>query len=256
MKLLLVDGTNLVLRYAFAKLGDLQAEHSEQAIQGVLAASLDRIVECCFVVRATHAIICFDSPESTWRREIYPAYKITRAKIEFPWSSRMAEFLAAARWRCLALPRYEADDLIATLAARASEKGHLTAILSSDSDLLQLASETCDIYQYGASGEPRFVRRSEEWIAAKYQIRSVAQLRMFKALAGESGDNLPGVGGIGPVKARQLIALHGDPETLLASSELRASKQAEFRLALQLVTLRDNVPIEAVKPAECRVVRG
>jgi 5'-3' exonuclease len=66
-------------------------------------------------------------------------------------------------------------------------------VLSGDSDLLVLASDDCDVYQFGRKGEERFQRRSPEWICGKYGIASPQQLRAYKAIVGESGEGVPGL---------------------------------------------------------------
>jgi DNA polymerase-1 len=129
--------------------------------------------------------------------------------------------------------------------------GKLVAILSGDSDLLQLATLGVLCYQFGRAGvEARFVNRPMQWIREKYEIPSAGQLPAYKALVGEPGDGLPGVPGIGPVKAKKLLHQY---ETTTALCDSMAIDTPTFLAALDLVTLREDVPIDPIPPALCRI---
>jgi len=253
MRLLLVDGTNAVLRYAAAMIGDLRAESVPDADSLRVLSAVERAIrQCAAIAHCDHAIIAFDAAEGTWRRELFSEYKKGRKKIPFPWSAGLSRFLADGGWFCSVAPGFEADDIIATMARRSIDAGHRVAVLSSDSDLLQLASEWCSIYQY-SSGEVRFVLRNPQWIAEHYGIRDVWQLAYYKALVGELGDGLPGVPGIGPKRALHLMAQYPSAKDLSSSRALPAKDLARFRRMLELVTLREDVPLAPLIPMVCRV---
>lgn len=252
MRTLLVDGTNVTLRFAAAMLGTLEAETLDHAQVHPVLTSIERALrQCAGVANCRRCIVVFDSSGPSWRREKFEGYKANRTHVLFPWSETASVFLENNGWYTLALPGVEADDAIATIATRENAQGHHVAILSSDCDLLQLVSEACSVYQFGKRGEDRFILRTLAWILDKYGITSVEQLTYWKALVGDSSDNLPGMKGIGPVKARALIKLFQSPQDLLAGAALRKSERTQFALMLELVTLKTDVPVEL--NSDCRI---
>jgi DNA polymerase-1 len=250
MTLLLVDGTNVVMRYVGAMVTD--AQHASDAeIEKVLRGVTKAIVDCADVAGATHLIVALDSGVGSWRRDKYPEYKAKRTDSTLIWSNRLNIHLAARAVVCVRAPSFEADDVIATLSARAERAGKMVAILSGDSDLLQLASLSVYCYQFGKPGvEARFVNRPMQWIREHYEIPSAGQLAAYKALVGEPGDGLPGVPGIGPVKAKKLLHQY---ESTVALCDSMAIDTPAFLAALELVTLREDVPIDPIPPALCRI---
>lgn len=256
MTLLLVDGTNVVMRYAAAMTAD-HRDPTEPEIEAVIEAVLHAILDCAHTVMATHLIVALDSGLPSWRKELFEGYKAKREPgITNRWSNALNVYLNLNGVLVIREPGHEADDLIATLVARAGRAGIPANVLSGDSDLLQLASLACAVYQFGQqkNGEPRFAARSMEWIRAKYDLVSAGQLAMYKALVGEPGDGLPGVSKVGPMKARELLhlaAIPADVRHLLGSAE----KQQQFDLMLKLVTLKADVDITPIKPSECSIAR-
>lgn len=249
--LLLVDGTNLVMRYASAMVGDASIDPTIEQRNTVLDACLRAILACGARVRATHVITALDSSVESWRRALYPAYKAKRTTPTGAWTNRLNSHLTDCGVLALREAGFEADDIIATLATRSERGGREVTILSGDSDLLQCSSLLVRVVQFGKHPEPKFVPRTLEWIREHYDIPTAGHLAAYKALVGEPGDNIPGVPGIGPVKARKLLALAptiDDIPKLLSEGDAEA-----YRLALHLVTLRTDVPVPPIHPAECRI---
>jgi DNA polymerase-1 len=255
-RLLLVDGTNLVMRYAFAMAPQFVKEPENPAapetVARVASACVTAVRDCADVAMCSHVVVALDSHDS-WRKELYPDYKLGRSVSTRVWSAHFAAECERRSVHAVRSDGYEADDVIATLARRASESARSCAVLSSDSDLLVLATESCDVYQFGRGDEPRFIKRSSEWIASKYGIATAGHLHALKAIAGESGDNLPGLDGYGPVKARRLLERWGTVEALLQSCALTQAQHERLTLMLNLVRLRDDAPIPAISSAECRI---
>jgi 5'-3' exonuclease len=220
----------------------------EQQRPAIMSGIARSIRECAHVANARHAIVAFDSGDS-WRKAVYPSYKSSRTVSTRWWSDQAMLYLVELGIRCERLTSYEADDLIATLAARATVAGFSTAVLSSDSDLLVLASDTCDVYQFGRKGEPRYVRRDAAWISDKYGIANPAQLSSYKAIVGEPGDDLPGIAGMGPVKARSLIRSQ-------LFENLSTEQREQYTLMLQLVTLVSTAPIGGFVLSWCRLTNS
>lgn len=251
MSLLLVDGTNVVMRFASAMV-PRDTEPTPEQVRAVLHAVARAIAECAGTVEATHLVVALDSSVASWRREKFPEYKAHRTASTSVWSNRLALYLHEREAVTCRAPGFEADDVIATLAARLERAGRGGHILSGDSDLLQCASLLVRCVQFGAKGEPRFVARSLDWIKQKYDLPHAHHLAAYKALVGEPGDGVPGVPGIGPVKARRLLAsvaaLDDVPKLLKGEVEVAA-----YTLALDLITLRTDVPIDPIAPAACRL---
>ncbi len=238
--LLLVDGTNVVMRCAFG--GDVPPDRA-------IPIAFGMVKRAAVELGASHLIVAFDSGGETWRTEIAPTYKANRTSETSEYSKQAIEYFRLKDVMCVSIPRFEADDVIATLAARAKS---LVAILSGDSDLAALLSSRVRVY---TPGNP--LKLAD---VTKYGI-TASQLVDFKALCGETGDNIAGVPGIGPKKAAALLARHRSIERLLAQEVPDNSREAALvrthaetaRLAIRLVTLRLDVPIEQIAPARCAI---
>jgi DNA polymerase-1 len=194
-----------------------------------------------------------DAPQKTFRHEQYREYKATRVAV-----SEVA-LLQLARldqlFRCLELPVYrvpgfEADDVLATLARRLREKEAPALVVSGDRDLLQLARGTVKVLFTGARGKDAVVYDDAK-VTERFAVRA-EQLPSFSALVGDPSDNLPGVRGVGPRTAAQLVRKFGDVPTLLdridevSPDSLRsaiAASRDQLRLNEELARLRDDVPL-------------
>lgn len=246
-RVLAVDGTNVIMRYAFAMLGAAKDSPSREDIERVAGSAERALISCAGEALAFRAVVAFDSPRS-WRKDVFPAYKANRQNGEGTgsWSGRFAAHLSNRGWTCLSADGFEADDVLATVAARAIRAGWETAILTGDSDLLQLASDATTVWQFGKGSESRYVLRSPAWIAERYGIQSPGQLALYKALAGESGDNLPGCKRIGPVRAKAILRLYPSAEAIVESGVVA---RRQFEEMLRLVTLREDVPLGEILPS-------
>lgn len=209
-----------------------------------------------------HVGFVFDAGgHETFRHELYEPYKATREKLDevlqqdFDLSvRRIYEILEAFRVPVLEIPGYEADDVIATLARRAAERGLQVVIVSGDKDFYQLIDENVALLNPGRGG-PAAVEA--EWVdpsnAAERLGVPPERVTDYLALIGDASDNVPGVRGIGPKTAVQLIEQYGDLESILSHCDDVPNKRArealqtyagEARLSKELVTLRTDLPIE------------
>jgi DNA polymerase-1 len=251
MNILLIDGTNITMRYAFAMLADRQAHPDDLDIERVCGSVEWAIWRVSQQFGATRAVVCFDSEGETWRKAIYPDYKKSRPPGTAAWSRRSCDWLTERGWKCAEVPTFEGDDVVATLAKRAHCGGHEVTVFSSDNDLLQLI-DIAHVVQFGKKGEEKYVIRSSVYLADKFKVASAAEFSLYKALVGDSGDEIPGCQGIGPVNAGKMIARHGSDIESLLGAEINIDED-QFRLMLQLVSLRTDVPIEPIRPVDCRV---
>jgi DNA polymerase-1 len=200
--------------------------------------------------RPTHLAVVFDKSERTFRTELYSDYKAHRPdppddlRPQFP---MIREAVRAFDLPCIEMLGYEADDLIATYARQACEAGATVTIVASDKDLMQLVNDCVVMYD---TMKDRRIGRAE--VIEKFGVPPEKVIEV-QALIGDSTDNVPGVPGIGPKTAAQLITQYGDLETLLAhAGEIKQEKRRQAlienaKLALlskQLVTLDDHIALE------------
>ena len=250
MKLLLVDGSNLVMRAAFG--GDIEPKFAVPTATGLIRRAMQ-------LTAASHLVVALDTPgEPSWRKQLLPTYKAHRTLDTGRWLTAAHAEWTRRGWCVEDCVGFEADDVIATLALRAKDRAEVI-VCSSDSDLLQLTAEGFAVLRPMNGGKFETWHAAE--VCAKYQLQHAGQLRDLKALMGESGDNIPGVPGIGPVKAAKLLTAHKDFASLLTAcfnpgatdKDLQKVAQhlATVQLALRLVSLRDDVPLLPLKPSAC-----
>jgi len=200
--------------------------------------------------RPTHLAIVFDKSEVTFRNKIYPEYKAHRPPAPddlIPQFALIREAVRAFDLPCLEQGGFEADDLIATYARQASDRGAHTTIVSSDKDLMQLVNDKITMYD---TMKDRRIGIPE--VIEKFGVPPEKVVEV-QALAGDSTDNVPGVPGIGIKTAAQLIVEYGDLEQLLfRATEIKQPKRREAlienaekaRISRQLVLLDDKVELE------------
>jgi DNA polymerase I len=200
--------------------------------------------------RPTHLAIVFDKSEVTFRNKLYPDYKAHRPPAPddlIPQFALIREAVRAFDLPCLEQGGFEADDLIATYAREAGERGATTTIVSSDKDLMQLVTDKVTMYD---TMKDRRIGIPE--VIEKFGVPP-AKVVEVQALAGDSTDNVPGVPGIGIKTAAQLIVEYGDLETLLfRAGEIKQPKRREAlianaekaRISRQLVLLDDKVRLD------------
>ena len=198
----------------------------------------------------THFAVIFDYSSKTFRNEFYPAYKANR--VEPPEDLRpqfalIRQATKAFNLPCIEMEGFEADDIIATYARQAREAGGDVTIISSDKDLMQLVGPKVILYDQMKDKRLGIPEVIEKWGVPPEKMIDL------QALTGDSTDNVPGVPGIGPKTAAQLLAEYGDLETLLErAGEIKQEKRREgiianaelVRLSRQLVMLKDDVPLE------------
>ena len=200
--------------------------------------------------RPTHLAIVFDKSEITFRNKLYPDYKAHRPPAPddlIPQFALIREAVRAFDLPCLEQAGFEADDLIATYARQAGERGATTTIVSSDKDLMQLVTDKVTMYD---TMKDRRIGIPE--VIEKFGVPPEKVVEV-QALAGDSTDNVPGVPGIGIKTAAQLIVEYGDLEQLLfRAGEIKQPKRREAlienaekaRISRQLVLLDDKVELD------------
>jgi DNA polymerase-1 len=140
------------------------------------------------------------------RLEIFPEYKAGRTKPAEDFYAQLPilrEVLEAFNWPLYELDQYEADDIMGTFAAQAKKDGIEACLITGDYDLLQLIDDNTGVY-ITRTGSSDLVRYDDEAFEKKYGVK-VEQFVDYKALVGDSSDNIPGVPRIGPKAAESLL---------------------------------------------------
>lgn len=214
----LVDGFALIFRAYFAIPTTLSTTSGEQtnAVYGFATMLLDVLQKR----KPDYVAIALETGR-TFRHEEYPDYKGTRAKMPDDLREqleRVHELIGALNIPVEMKDLYEADDIIGTLSGELADQGHQVYVITGDSDLLQLARPGVTIVLPGA-------RRFGE--LREYGVPEVEErfgfgpefVPDYKALVGDTSDNIPGVPGIGDKTAKKLIAEFGTVEEIFANRE-------------------------------------
>lgn len=251
---LLIDGFNLIRRIYEAGYGRTAASESAEIDQSTIDSAIEHIVSStsASVTRAlakhkpTHACCVLESHNKTWRHLLYPQYKADRKETPSPLLANLDKFEQAFLLlgvKCIALESYEADDVIATLAhGIAAAKGR-SIILSTDKSFLQLLGEGVRVFDHFNDRE-----LTSAYVSDKFAVE-VDQLVDYWALAGDRGNYIKGVSGIGDKSAARLLKEHGSLDAMLKSESLDkklVSIQEEKAVALRcklLVTLNTEVEL-------------
>jgi DNA polymerase I len=210
--LYLIDGNSLLYRsfYAIQRLATSQG-FPTNAIYGFIA-TLRKILE---ESKPELLGIVFDAPGAKIRQEIFEGYKAQRKPMPedlIKQVPKLKEVLRAFRIPLYENARYEADDVLGSLAARASARGIKTVLVSTDKDLFQLVDKTTSIFN-PAKG----LRLDEAKVVEFFGVKP-AQVVDVLTLWGDPTDNIPGVPGVGEKTAKSLIQEFGSLEALLADT--------------------------------------
>ncbi len=213
--LLLVDGHSLAFRsfYAFSKGIDGGLTTKEGFPTSVTYGFLKSLLDNCKNISPEGVCITFDTEKPTFRHELDPNYKANRdvAPDVFFQDIEQLEIILeeSLNLPIFKSPGYEADDLLGTIANDASSKGWCVNILSGDRDLFQLVDDQKDIYvlymgggPYAKSGNPTLM--NENGVKEKLGV-APEKVVDLKALTGDSSDNIPGIKGVGPKTAINLL---------------------------------------------------
>lgn len=257
-RLFLVDGYALIYRAFYALISRPLTTSKGENTSAVWGVSnfVQRLIERH---KPEYLAWVHDSGVS-FRHETYPAYKATREKLTEELQAdfdrgmdRICQLLEAYRIPIVALPGYEADDVIGTLAARGLEQKLNVVVVSGDKDFQQLVKPGVWLLNPGRGG-PAGVE--EHWVGMENANERLGvppqHVTDYLALVGDSSDNVPGVKGIGDKTACELVAQYGDLESILAhASEIPKKRPREAllqyaenaRLSKELVTIRDNLSV-------------
>lgn len=249
----MIDGMSLVFR-AYHAMFRSGLSNSEGEPTGAVFGFANTITSLLEKYDPKHILVVYDTAAPTFRHEMFDEYKANRDEFPedlVPQLKKIKELMKLLGIPQMELDGYEADDLIATLASKASEKEIDSYCLTSDKDYYQLVTDHIKILKPARKGSDLEVVDYEE-VKEKFGVRP-DQVIDVQALTGDSVDNIPGVKGIGIKTATPLVveyeSLEGIYENLnkidrkAVRTKLENDKEQAF-LSKELVTLKVDCPIE------------
>ena len=202
----------------------------------------------------SHIAVAFDPPNLTFRNDLCPSYKAQRPptpegiKFALPWIKKIIDLFGIKQ---VMVDKYEADDVIGTLAKKAEKDGFEVFMVTPDKDYNQLVSDNIKIYKPKKNNADIEIIDAKEF-CAQTGLQNPLQFIDILALWGDASDNVKGVTGIGEKTAYKLIQDYGSIENIYANiSKLKGKQKENFindrevvNLARTLVTIVTDAPIE------------
>ncbi|MBE6456371.1 MAG: DNA polymerase I [Alphaproteobacteria bacterium] len=249
--LTLIDGNSLLFRAYYGVHSRLT--RADGTPTGAVYGFFNMILPILASAKPDDAFICvFDASRITFRQDIYPEYKMNRAATPadlIAQGQMIQSGLMSLGMPVLCVPGVEADDVIATLAHQNCTSTNATRIITSDKDLMQLVSDCVFLYDGMKNREIH-----EDAVLEKFGVKP-HQVIDVQSLMGDSSDNVPGVPGIGPKKAAELINQFGSLDNLYANLDavqnerirglLRDNREMAY-ISKQLVTLKTDVDLSGL----------
>ena len=207
--LYLIDGSSYIFRAFFGVRQQLSTSNGfpTNALYGFINM-LQKVIRD---EKPDYLVVAFDSPEKTFRHKIYPNYKANRdappeeLSRQFPYFEPLVKAYGLSSIR---RPGFEADDIIGTLAKKGQQKGLDIVIVSGDKDMMQLISP--HIYMLDTMKNKKFMDKE---VVEKFGVQADKVVEVM-GLMGDSSDHIPGVTGVGPKTAAELIRKFGSIEAL------------------------------------------
>ncbi len=252
-KIFLLDAYALIYRSYYAFIRNPRYNSKNQNTSAIYGFT-NTLVDVLHKESPSHIAVVFDPGGPTFRHEIYKEYKAHRE--EMPEDIRKSipyikKIIAGFNIPIIQVDKYEADDVIATLAKKVAEKDHKAYMMTPDKDYAQVVGDKIVMYKPGRGGKEAEVLDADK-IREKYKIKDPEQIIDILALMGDSSDNIPGAPGVGEKTAQKLIAKYGSVENLYENIEDLKGKQKEklienkeqVMLSKELVTIDLNAPVK------------
>ncbi len=246
-KIYLIDVSSIFFRsfYAIRQLNNSKGIPTN-AVYGFIVAIMKLLKEH----KPDYIAFCYDVSGDGFREELYPEYKANRSAApddlikQFCYLPRVAEAFSIAGFEN---PRYEADDIIGTLATLAKKHGQEVTIVSGDKDFGQLVEPGIRIFD-----PSKDLYMGDDEVRAKFGVNP-NQVIDYLALVGDTSDNVPGVRGVGPKAAQKLLGEYGTLENVFNNlseikndrlRELMSTQKEQALLSQKLVTIVRDIPLE------------
>ena len=251
MKLFLIDAYALIYRsyYAFIKSPRINSKGVNTSAIFGFVNSLEEVLK---KENPTHIAVAFDPSGPTFRHEVYEKYKSQRE--ETPEVIRQSvpiikAIIKAYNIPILEVPRYEADDVIGTIAGQAEKEGFDVYMMTPDKDYGQLVTDHVFMYRPRFGGGFDTLGPAE--IHEKFGVSTTAQIIDLLGLMGDASDNIPGCPGVGPKTATTLISQFGSIDNLLENTDqLKGAlkkkveeNKEQIAFSKFLATIKIDVPI-------------
>lgn len=251
-KLFLLDAYALIYRahFAFTKTPRINSKGHNTSVPFGFTNTLLEVIQ---KQRPTHIAVAFDTAAKTFRDEIFKEYKATRQ--ETPEDIRhgiptVKEIIRGFNIPILEMDGYEADDIIGTIATQAAAKGYVVYMMTPDKDFGQLVKDNVFLYKPAYMGNAVDVLGPKE-VCEKWDIENVSQVIDMLGLQGDTSDNIPGIPGVGPKTASELLKQYKTVEGVVEHAGELKGKQKErvvqfgpqAILSKKLATIITNVPI-------------
>ncbi|MDT7627196.1 MAG: polymerase [Pseudonocardiales bacterium] len=251
-RLLLLDGHSLAYRAFYALPAEnfrTQTGQTTNAVYGFTSMLINLLRD----EKPTHLAVAFDVSRKTFRSEAFAEYKANRTTTPDDFRGQVElirEVLNALAVPSMAVPGYEADDIIATLASKAEAQGYRVEICTGDRDAFQLVGDAVTVL-YPKRGVSDLARIDPAEVNTRYGL-TPAQYPDFAALRGDPSDNLPSIPGVGEKTAAKWIREYGSLAELIdrvdevkgkAGDALRANL-SNVVLNRQLTELVREVPLD------------
>jgi len=256
-KLILIDGHSLAYRafFASARTQTFSVKHPDGAdeLTGAVYFFTNMLLKVWKEEQPDYIAVAFDVGK-TFRDELFPEYKGTREKMPdelIAQMKRIQQIVSALGVPIFTKENYEADDVLGTLSVRGSTEGMDVIIVTGDRDALQLVNPHIKVLTSGKSFDDTIIY-DEARVLERYGVR-VDQFIDYKALLGDTSDNVPGVRGIGEKTAQALLQQFGTLDNIYTHLDEVPQKRARVALetckesaylSRNLVTIRTNVPLE------------
>ncbi|MDP7148811.1 MAG: DNA polymerase I [Nitrospinaceae bacterium] len=246
--LYLIDGSSYIFRAFFGVRQQLST--SKGFPTNALYGFINMIQKVIRDEKPDYLVVAFDSPEKTFRHELYTEYKANRdappeeLAQQFPFFEPLVEAYGLSSLR---RPGFEADDIIGTLAKKGEQAGLEVSIVSGDKDMMQLISP--NVHMLDTMKNKKFVDAD---VIEKFGV-GPGQVIEVMGLMGDSSDHIPGVAGVGPKTAAELIQKFGSIKSLYERIDEVEKKKVKEKLerdkdnalmSRELVTININMDIE------------
>ena len=250
--LTLIDGNSLLFRAYYGVHSRLT--RADGTPTGAVYGFVNMILPVLAAANPNDSFVCvFDASRISFRQSIYPEYKANRDETPadlITQSFMVRECMSAIGMPVLCIPGVEADDVIATLARQFCDIHDKTRIITSDKDLMQLVSHCVFLYDGMKQTEIH-----DQQVFEKFGVKP-SQVIDAQSLIGDTADNVPGVHGIGPKKAAELLTQFGTLDGIY--EHIDEIKNERIRnmlidgrdnayLSKKLVTLKDDVDLAGLK---------
>jgi len=251
MRFMLIDGNSLTYRAFHALPTDLVTASGQvtNAVFGFTSMFINLVRDH----RPDAIAVAFDRPEPTFRHERDPNYKANRQaapdilKQQMGLVHQVVETLGVTS---VSISGIEADDIIATLAEQAKQRGDDVLIVTGDRDSYQLVSDPHVKVVYNKRGVSDYALYDEAGILERTGVTPASYVQ-YAALRGDPSDNLPGVPGVGEKTAAKLVTTYGDLDGIFAHAEDQTPKlrenltehEAQARSNVEMMTLRRDVEL-------------